>query len=63
MAIKLNSTETMAVLSALSMYRDALQNPPWWFVPKGDGSEDVAEIERLEKSYRRSLGALRRLGK
>jgi hypothetical protein len=45
------------------MYRDALQNPPWWFVPKGDGSEDVAEIERLEKSYRRSLGALRRLGK
>ena len=61
MAIRLNSTETMIILSALSMYRDALQNPPWWFVPT-PGTDDETEISRLEKSYKRSLGALRRVG-
>lgn len=57
MAIKLNSADTMIVLSALQEYREALKElPPHWQCD--DLSIHVADVERLIKSYRRSYAKL-----
>ena len=48
MAIKLNSADTMIVLSALQEYREALKElPPHWQCD--DLSIHVADVERLIK--------------
>ena len=57
MAIKLDALDTHTVLTALHVYREeelARIEPSAW---------KVEQIERLIKSYRRSFGALSRLGK
>ena len=57
MAIKLNASDTHTVLTALHVYREeelTRIEPSAW---------KVEQIERLIKSYRRSFGALERLGK
>ena len=57
MAIKLDTLDTHTVLTALQVYREeelARIEPSVW---------KVEQIDRLIKSYRRSFGALARLGK
>ena len=57
MAIKLDALDTHTVLTALHVYREeelTRIEPSAW---------KVEQIERLIKSYRRSFGALERLGK
>ena len=57
MALKLDALDTHTVLTALHVYREeelTRIEPSAW---------KVEQIERLIKSYRRSFGALERLGK
>ncbi len=57
MAIKLNTSDTHTVLTALQIYREeelTRLEPSKW---------KVEQIERLIKSYRKSFIALERLGK
>ena len=57
MAIKLNTSDTHTVLTALHVYREeelTRIEPGKW---------KVEQIDRLIKSYRRSFGALERLDK
>lgn len=57
MAIKLDTSDTHTVLTALQIYREeelARIEPSAW---------KVAQIDRLIKSYRRSFGALSRMDK
>jgi len=57
MAIKLDALDTHTVLTALHVYREeelTRLEPSAW---------KVEQIDRLIKSYRRSFGALERLGK
>ena len=57
MAIKLNSADTMIVLSALQEYREMLKElPPHW--QDEDLGVHVADVERLIKSYKRSYAKL-----
>ena len=56
MALKLDASDTHTVLTALHVYREeelTRIEPSKW---------KVEQIERLIKSYRRSFGALERLG-
>ena len=56
MAIKLNSADTMIVLSALQEYREMLlELPPHW--QDEDLGHHVVDVERLIKSYKRSYAA------
>jgi len=55
MAIKLDTSDTHTVLTALQIYREEV-------LAEGEGSEwKLAQIERLIKSYRRSFSVLARL--
>ena len=57
MAIKLDTSDTHTVLTALQIYREEV-------LTEGEGSEwQRVQIERLIKSYRRSFGALSRMDK
>ena len=57
MAIKLNSADTVIVLSALQEYREALKElPPHW--QDEDLGHHVVDVERLIKSYKRSYAKL-----
>ena len=57
MAIKLDTSDTHTVLTALQIYREEV-------LIEGEGSEwQRAQIERLIKSYRRSFSVLARSDK
>ena len=57
MALKLNTSDTHTVLTALQVYREEE-------LARTERSEwKVEQIERLIKSYRRSFSVLERLGK
>jgi hypothetical protein len=57
MAIKLNSADTVIVLSALQEYREMLlELPPHW--QDEDLGHHVVDVERLIKNYKRSYAAL-----
>ena len=57
MALKLNTSDTHTVLTALQIYREEV-------LVEGEPNKwKLEQIERLIKSYRRSFIALERLGK